>query len=360
MVCPATKLAGKDMISTQEWTKEGLDTVLAIADRLKEMWACGHMPHILDRKTLFMMFYNSSLRTRNSFEVGMTQLGGHAQFLDSSNSYVPIDAIESAPGRERVKDTAQVLDRYGEGLAIRVFGKPVNMVYGAGNQMIRNFAKYCSIPVLDMDCDMYHPHQALCDLMTLREKFGPHNLKGKKFVMSWATAPSPWKPLAVAHSNIELMTRYDMDVTVAYPKEFPLDERILKNAKENAEECGRTFEIVHDMDEAFEGADVVYPKGWTSINYLPTLKDPTKKPDEEKIMSLLKKYEVEKSWTCNADRMKKTNNAYYMHCLPADVRDGWEVTPEVIDGPRSIVIDEAENRLHVQKGVLAAVLGGRV
>jgi N-acetylornithine carbamoyltransferase len=359
MVAPKTKLFGKDFITTQEWEKGELDTILAIADQLKTMWSYGYMPRILDRKTLFMLFYNSSLRTRNSFEANMTELGGHAHFLDASTSYMPVLGNESVitpegKSRERVKDAAGVLDRMGHALAIRIFGAPAGHVYGAANGLIREFADLCTIPVIDMDCDMYHPCQAMADLMTIREHVGPSNLKGKKFVMSWADAPSPWKPLAVAHSATLLMTRYGLDVTLAYPKEFHLDPKIEQQAKENAEKNGSEFEVVNDMEEAFEGADIVYPKGWTSIDYLPPK---TKEPNIDKIKELLNKYRG--TWTCDAEKMKKTNNAYYMHCLPADVKPGYEVTPEVIDGPKSIVTDEAENRLHAQRGILAATMGGR-
>ena len=340
----------KDFITTQEWGKEDLKTALRQAEQIKKRYYGGETLDTLDDKTLFMLFYNPSLRTRNSFESGMTQLGGHAHFLDASTSYIPYPGeetlvLEEGETRERVKDSANVLDRYGDGIAIRCFGEAIDYNYGEGNRMLRSFAEHTSKPVINMEDDKYHPNQAMADLLTLKEKIGLEELKGKKFVMSWAKAPSPWKPLSVPHSLILLMSRFGANVTAAYPEEFALDPEVEEQAKVNAEKNGMEFEVVNDMEEAFVDADIVYPKSWHSLEYVPPKTD---EPQMDELVEVQKQYD----WTCDEELMERTNDAYYMHCLPADVRDDLEVSKEVIDGENSIVYDEAENRLHAQKGIL--------
>lgn len=324
-------LRGKHFITTQEWTREELEMVLDVAWDLKKLFALGVPHRYLQDKTLFMMFFEQSTRTRNSFEAGMTQLGGHAHDLTP-------DKLQISHG-EAAKDTAMVLSRYGHGIAIR------NCFFGIGNKYIREVAKWSSVPVFNMQCDIYHPCQALGDLMTIKEKFS-NELRGRKFVISWAYAPSYMKPMSVPQSLILLMTRFGMDVTLAHPPEFKLMPEILKQAEENARQAGVKFEVVHDMDAAFEGAHVVYPKSWGALMTT---------QDKDESMAIAKKYT---DWICDERRMKLTApGSIYMHCLPAD--RGYEVTDEVIDGPHSVVFDEAENRLHVEKALLALCMGGR-
>ncbi|MBI2264510.1 MAG: ornithine carbamoyltransferase [Armatimonadetes bacterium] len=331
-----TLFRGKHFITDQEWTREELDTVFDVAFDLKKRFALGEPHRLLADKTLFMMFFEQSTRTRNSFEAGMTQLGGHAHDLTP-------DKMQISHG-ETALDTAKVLSRYGHGISIR------NCFFEIGNAYIREIARHASVPIFNMQCDIYHPCQAMGDLMTIFEKFG-RNLRGKKFVMSWAYAPSYTKPMSVPQSLVLLMTRFGMDVTLAHPKEFYLMPSILEETKENARKAGVKFEVVHDMDVAFEGAHVLYPKSWGCLQYL---KDQNI-TDKEQSMAISKKYT---DWICDSRRMGLTaRDSIYMHCLPAD--RGNEVTDEVIDGPHSIVFDEAENRLHVQKALMALSMGGR-
>jgi len=352
-----TQFRGKDFITTQEWSEEELETVFEVALDLKRKFAMGEPHEYLRGKTLFMIFYNPSLRTRNSFEAGMTQLGGHAHYLAPEKIYTPtLGPEETKSGklieetRERISDTARVLSRYGHAISIRIFGEPTKWVYGFGNRVIREFAYWADIPVINMECDMYHPCQAMADVLTLKEKLG--KLEGKKFVMSWAYSPSPWKPVSVPQSLVLLPTRYGMDVVLAHPEGLELDPKIIELAKKNAEESGGSFEISYDMNEAFEGADVVYPKSWTSIKFLPPQ---TEKPNFDAIKEI---FEKNRDWICTQEKLDLCNkHVLYMHCLPAD--RGYEVTDEVIDGPHSVVFDEAENRLHVQKAIMLLVMGGR-
>ncbi|MGB9660830.1 MAG: ornithine carbamoyltransferase [Moorellaceae bacterium] len=325
-------LRGKHFITTQEWTKEELEMVFSLAERLKQEFATGQLhDHILRAKTLFMIFFDNSTRTRNSFEAGMTQLGGHAHDLSP-------DRLQISHG-ENAKDTAMVLSRFGHGIAIR------HCTYGEGNKYLREVAKYASVPVINMQCDMYHPCQILADYMTIRERFG-RNTRGLKLVVSWTSAPRYVRPLSVPQSLILMMPRFGIDVTLAHPPEFELMPEIVAQAKKNAEEAGVKFEIVDDMEYAFKDADIVIPKSWGPLVHT---------QDKEEGIKLIKKYP---QWICDARMMRLAKkHAIYMHPLPAD--RGFEVTDEVIDGPQSVVYDEAENRLHVQKALLALVMGGR-
>ncbi len=331
-----TLLRGRHFLSDQEWTVEELETLLDVAHDLKRRFALGEPHRLLQDKTLFMIFFDKSTRTRNSFEAGMTQLGGHAH--DLSPDKMQISAGETA------LDTAKVLSRYGHGIAVRFCN------YREGHAYLREVSRHASIPVFNMQCDRYHPCQAVGDLMTIREKLGA-DLRGKKFVMSWAYGPAYMRPMSVPQSLIALMARLGMDVTLAHPPEFYLMPEIVEQARQNAAASGGKFEIVNDMDAAFEGAHVVYPKSWGCLEHLRDKK--IKNPEQSSHIG--EKY---KSWICDERRMGHTSKgSLYMHCLPAD--RGFEVSNEVIDGPHSIVYDQAENRLHAQKALLALTMGGR-
>ncbi|RJQ06226.1 MAG: ornithine carbamoyltransferase [Bacillota bacterium] len=323
-----TTLKGKHCITLQEWTREEIDTVLDLALDLKRQKALGIPHHLLKDKTFFMLFFEESTRTRNAFEAGMTQLGGHAHWLTPAATQ--IDHGETA------KDTVEVLARYGDGIGIR------NCTLGTGNAYMREMARHARIPVINMQCDIYHPTQALADILTIKEKF-PGDLSGRKFVMSWTYAPRYVRPLSMPQSLVMLMTRYGMDVTLAHPPEFRLMPDILKQAEVNARQAGVKFEYVDDMDEAFKDADIVYAKSWGAMMHT---------PDEREALDLIERYP---GWVCDQRRMGLTKpGSIYMHCMPAD--RGVEVTDEVMDGPHSVLYDQAENRLHAHKALMALTM----
>jgi N-acetylornithine carbamoyltransferase len=341
---------GRDFITDMEWSREELDQILDLALDLKRRFAIGELhDHILRAKTLFMIFYNQSLRTRNSFEAGMTQLGGHAHYLDPSKIYTPaLAGREVAYATERVSDVARTLSRMGDAIAIRCYGDPVDWEYGGANEMIREFARWADIPVLNMECDKYHPFQALADVLTVKEKFG--TFQGVKFVMSWAYSPSVHKPRAVPQSAITMATKMGMEVVLAHPEGMELDPEVLIACEDYAERYGGSFRVSYDMREAMEGAHVVYPKAWCAV---PIFQPPIGDADPKRTQEI---FDLNKDWICNADLMKIAHrDAIYMHCLPCD--RGFEVTDDVIDGPQSAAFDEAENRLHVQKAVMSLVMG---
>jgi ornithine carbamoyltransferase len=341
----STTLRGRDFITWLEFSRDEMEAMLDASHDLKRKFIRREPHKVLDGQTLHMLFYNTSLRTRNSFEAGMTQLGGHAHFLQPGAVYTPaLKGEEVAYSTERISDVARVLAEMGDAIAIRIYGKPTGWQYGKGNRIVREFAEWSKVPVINMEDDVYHPCQALADVMTMQEKLG-HNLQGKKFVMSWAYSGSVAKPLAVPQSAIVSAAMMGMDVTLAHPKGLDLDPNILEATRNLAKKNGGAFRISHDMDESFKDAVVVYPKAWTS--------QPTDGGawDEGKAKDI---FEANKHWICTSEKMALTNDAIYMHCLPAD-RD-MEVTDEVIDGPQSVIIEEAANRLHAQKGMMALIM----
>jgi ornithine carbamoyltransferase len=329
-------LHGKHWVKPElDWKREELDTVLEVSFDLKRKFARGEPHKLLDGKTLFMMFYAASTRTRNSFEAGMTQLGGHAHFISTEGSWI---------GVEDVRDTAAVLSRYGHGIGVRYC--PAGVEYGEAHKIIEAYSKNSIVPVINMEDDTFHPCQGMADLMTVKEKL--RKFEGKKFVMSWAYNPRR-PPVAVATTNILFMTRFGMDVTLAHPPDFDLEPKMIEQAKKNAEENGSEFTITNDMKEAFEGADVVYPKNWGSWKHLraDNLKGELESQHRDKF----------KDWICDQEKIDLCKKSViYMHCMPA--KRGNEVTDEVIDGPHSVTLDQAENRLHAQKGIMALTMGG--
>jgi ornithine carbamoyltransferase len=322
-------LRGRDYIETLDWTTEEIDEAIAFAGELKERFKRGERHRLLSDKTLFMLFFDKSTRTRNAFEAGMTQLGGHAHFLDA-------DKTQVAHG-ESPKDMGVILSRYGHGLAIRH-----DLIPYEGNAFMREVARWAEVPVINLQCDVDHPTQTLADLMTLREKRGD-DLRGLRVAVSWAYAPSYAKPLSVPQGLISLLPRFGMDVVLAHPPGFDLMPEVRARAEEAASQGGGTLAYTDHMDAAFEAADVVYPKSWGRLDLF---------LDEAAALADAKRYT---DWICDERRMSLANeHALYMHCLPAD--RGYEVTDEVIDGPNSVVYDEAENRMHSGKALMALTM----
>ena len=323
-----TFLRGRNLISDLDFSKEEVETLLDLAWDLKRKRAIGEPHPYLRDKTLGLLFFFSSTRTRCSFEAGMAQLGGHAAFIESRTTQISHG--------DTAKEIGEILGRYFDGIAIR------HCDWKEGNQYINWVAEASRVPVLSMQDDIYHPFQCLADLMTIQEKKG-RDLRRKKIVVSWAYASSYLKPISVPQSLILQMPRFGMDVTLAYPEEFMLMPDIVEEAKAQARKFGTGFEIVHDMKAGFRDADVVYAKSWGPLLT-------TEDPDEGKVLQ--DKYQ---DWITDAEKMKLASpDALYMHPLPADREI--EVTNEVMDGPQSVVFDQAENRLHVQKAAMALTM----
>lgn len=326
-----TIFRGKHFITLEEWSKEQIETLLDVSYDLKRDFAMDRPTDYLPRKTVFLMFFEQSTRTRNSMEAGITQLGGHAHFLDTSN-------MQIAHG-EVAKDTAVILSRMGHAIACR------NCFWKQGNAYLREMAAAATVPIINMQDDLYHPLQAIADLMTIQEKRG-RNTRNLKVSVIWAYATTHKKPISVPLSQVLLFPRFGIDVTLAYPKGYELPDWVIDKARLNAAANGGSLTITHDQDEAYRGADVVIPKNWG--NWVTN-------ESTAVIDSLL---EANKAWKCTEQRMALTaSDSLYMHALPADRVN--EVEDAVIDGPHSAIYDEAENRLHTAKAVMALTMGGR-
>ncbi len=323
-----TFLHGRDLIGDLDFSKEEVETVMEVAFDLKRKRALNEPHAYLRDKVLAMLFFFSSTRTRGSFEAGMAQLGGHAAFIDSKTTQI---AHGDTP-----KEIGEIFGRYFDGIAIR------HVDWGSGNKYLNDVAKSSRVPVLNMQCEIYHPFQILADLMTILEKKG-RDLRRKKMVVSWAYAASYQKPISVPQSLVLQMPRFGMDVVLAHPPEFKLMPEIMDQAREQARKYGAGFEVVENMDEAFKDADILYAKSWGPLVHT---------ADANESARIIDKY---KDWITDERRLKLAKpDAIYMHPLPAD--RNIEVTDAVIDGPNSVVYDEAENRMHVQKAVMALTM----
>ena len=326
-----SNLRRRVLIGDLDFSKEEVGTVLDVAFDLKRKRALNEPHAYLRDKVLAMLFFFSSTRTRGSFEAGMAQLGGHAAFIESKTTQI---AHGDTP-----KEIGEIYGRYFDGIAIR------HCDWGVGNDYLNGVAQASRAPVLNMQCDVYHPFQCLADLMTIIEKKG-RDLRRKKMVVSWAYAASYQKPLSVPQSLILQMPRFGLDVVLAHPPEFVLMPEIMQQAHEQARKFGTSFEVISDpdgMDEAFRDADVIYAKSWGALVHT---------SDPEQGAGIIQKYT---HWITDEARMALAKpDAIYMHPLPAD--RNIEVTDGVLEGPNSVVYDEAENRLHAQKAVMALTL----
>src|SRR5512132_184553 len=243
-----TDLRRRDLIGDLDFSREEVETVLDVAFDLKRKRALGEPHALLRDKTLAMLFFYSSTRTRGSFEAGMAQRGGHAAFIESQTTQI---AHGDTP-----KEIGEIFGRYFDGIAIR------HVDWGIGNKYLNDVAKASRVPVLNMQCEVYHPFQILADLMTIIEKKG-RDLRKKKMVVSWAYAASYQKPMSVPQSLVLQMPRFGMDVVLAHPPEFRLMPEVMAQAEEQAKKFGAGFEVISDkdgMEKAFKDADVIYAK----------------------------------------------------------------------------------------------------
>ncbi len=334
-------LAGRDLITTQEWSIEELNETLKLARNLKSKYrrGRGNVPPLLRNKTFFMLFYAPSTRTRAAFEAGMTYLGGHAQYIDVSTTRL---GAGEAP-----KDVAKMYEKYGHGLGIRILDSAIDYVYGAGVSVVREYAKHSEIPVINMACCTYHPTQGLADLMTVQESLG--KVRGKKYVIMWGYAKS-FRGRCSIQEEALIMPRFGMDVALAHPPGFEIDPKIVEEAKSNAAESGGGFQVSNDLYSALEGAHAVFPRNWASNELL---KVGATKFGKEREIELHEKY---RGWTLTQDLLDNMDRkAIVTHVLP--VLRGEEATDEVMDGRQSVIYPQAENGMYTKMAVLAVTMG---
>lgn len=306
-------LKGKHLVWLADWSREEIETVLETAWKMKADFYAGIRPQPLYGKTLAMIFSKPSTRTRVSFEVAMTQLGGHALYLGAND-------LQLGRG-ETIADTAQVISRYCDGIMIRTFS----------HDDVVELAKYSRVPVINGLTDLVHPVQILADLMTIKEKFG--YLAGLKLAFVGDGNN-------VAHSLMVGGAKMGMEVRVVCAKGYEPNQDIFRTAERAASLSGGKVVVTNDLDEGVRDVDIVYTDVWTSMG---------QEKEREQRLATLRPYQV------NKELMEKTGkDSLFMHCLPA--HRGEEVTADVADGPRSVIFDEAENRLHAQKALLALVM----
>ncbi|MDQ7824503.1 MAG: ornithine carbamoyltransferase [Candidatus Eremiobacteraeota bacterium] len=332
-------MKGKDLITTQEWTRDELDHVLKLAKDMKKKRFAPEYTELLKHRTFFMFFYNPSVRTRQSFECAATELGGHAQFLEPKTMRLKT----ATTAGETVEDAAKVMNRYACGIGIRILEDKI-AAYGEGDDLLREYAKWSEIPILSMAHDKFHPCQGLADMMGIQEHLG-ENLQGKKILIAWGHGALARSWCSVQEAML-ICSRFGMDVTLAHPEGYDLDPEVIKHTQHNCKEQNSKFEITHDPVAGYKGAHVVYSRNWMSPNAYQN-GEFNKQGDIEKALRYTE-------WICDADKMKHSENALYTHPMPID--RGHEVTDEVASGPRSIIYDVAENRLHVQKAIMALTM----
>ncbi len=332
----------RDFLDTAAWAPDAIDDVLDLADRVK----AGQITGGLERKVLAMIFMDPSLRTRASFETAMFLHGGHAFVLEPGRSSwqleIEVGAVMEGIGVEHVIDAARVLGRYADAVAVRSFPRGIDWASEREDRVIHNFARYCDKPVINMESVRRHPCQGLADALTLRERLG--SPRGKKFVLQWAWHPKAL-PTAVPASAILAAAHLGMAITVAHPEGFDLDAEDVATATALAKSRGGSLAVTRDRKAALAGADAVYVKAWGALAH-------HSRPDQERQLRL-----PHRDWrmTEAAQRLTGSGQGIVLHCLP--VRRNVEIDDAVLDGPHSAVVDQAENRLHVQRALLLHLLG---
>jgi len=284
------------------------------------------------------VFFNPSLRTRASMQVGIYELGGNAVVLEPGGTSWTLEhregSVMDGDKTEHVAEFVRVLERYCVAIGVRTFASLKNWEEERTDPILNAFAKYASVPIINLESAMHHPCQSLADMLTIREKLGAGR---KRVVLTWAWHPKPL-PMAVPNSFALAAAQMGHDLVIAHPPGYDLDEELIKT-------LGPNVEITNDIDAAFTGADVIYAKSWGAKQFYGN-------SDQD----LATRAQYRSKWIVDEEKMARTNDAIFMHCLP--VRRNVIVTDGVIDSPASVVIDEAENRLHVQKATLARLLGG--
>lgn len=332
----------RDYLAMEDWSAESIDRLLELAGRVKR----GEVSGGLERKVLAMVFMDPSLRTRSSFETAMFLHGGHGLVLEPGKGSWTLETehgtVMDGTSVEHVVEAARVLGRYADALAVRVFPKGKSWDIEREDRTIRDFADYCEKPVINLESTRRHPCQGLADAMTLREKLGEP--RGKKFVLSWAWHPKAL-PTAVPASAAIAAARLGMNVVIARPIGYNLDPDDMAAVARVAGESGGSVSVSADMDASLEGADAVYVKAWGSLESFG-------RPEEEAELR-----RPHRGWRLTADRLRQTREgaAIVMHCLP--VRRNVEIDDAVLDGPNSVVVDQAENRLHAQRALLLELIG---
>ena len=329
-----------DFLSTANLNRERLDQLIESAMRFKRG---ENQSKALTGKSVALVFFNPSLRTRASMQVGTYELGGNAVVLEPGGTSWTLEhregVVMDSDKTEHVAEFVRVLGRCCVAIGVRTFAALKNWEEERADPILNAFAKYSEVPIINLESAMHHPCQALADMMTIREKLGAGR---KKVLLTWAWHPKPL-PMAVPNSFALAAAQTGHDLTIANPKGYELDDELMETIRERATQSGGKVNVSNDVEAAFENVEVVYAKSWGSKNFYGA---------SEK--DIAERAQYRDKWIVDETRMARTNSAIFMHCLP--VRRNVIVTDGVIDSPSSVVIDEAENRLHVQKAILRELI----
>ena len=330
----------RHFLSTQDWSAEALGALLDLADRLK----AEPINDRLAGRSIALLFLNPSLRTRTSFQLGMQQMGGIAIVLEPGKDAWGVEfepgVVMDGEAEEHIAEVAGVLSRYVDLIGIRAFPKFQDWCLDRTDHVIRALAEHADVPVINMET-IVHPCQELALMQTLRERLG--EVRKRKMLLTWTWHPRPLNT-AVANSALLIGTKFGLDVTLLCPEEaYLLDEQFMDAARANARASGGSLQVSHDIEAAYDGAEVVYAKSWGALPHYG-------RPEEE--WALRRKY---RHFIVDEEKMARTDSAVFSHCLP--LRRNVKATDGVMDAEYCVAIDEAENRLHVQKAIMLTLLG---
>ena len=345
-------LLGRSLLVTHDWSTDDLETLLSVAERFESLDRAGTRVPFLAGELAYAMFFDNSTRTKSAWAGAAARLGMHPIIVDGSSTQVSHG--------ETAEETGAMLGMNAHALGVRH-----DLILGEGNTFMRDVQRGIdtylaatndprSVPVVNLQCDIDHPTQALADLMWMREHFGG-SVAGRRITMSWAYSPSYAKPLSVPQGVVSLLTRFGAHVTLAHPPGYELLDEPLAWAAEGAAASGGSFRITHDMDDGFAGAQAVYPKSWGPQTEMRERVAANQAGDTAAMREIeqraLARNAEHRSWICDERRMALTDDALYLHCLPADI--GAEVTPAVMDRFRVAVGREANKKLYVIMALLA-------
>lgn len=329
-----------NFLTTADLTKVALEQLIQSALRFKRG---DDQSKPLGGRSVALVFFNPSLRTRASMQVGVYELGGNAVVLEPGGTSWTLEHREGvlmdADKTEHVAEFVRVLGRYAAAIGVRTFAALQNWDEERTDPILSAFAKYSEVPVINLESAMHHPCQATADMMTIREKLGEGR---KKILLTWAWHPKPL-PMAVPNSFALAAAQMGHDLVIANPAGYDLDDELLGTIRQQAVAAGGSVRLTSDVETGFEGVEVVYAKSWGSKAFYGA-------PEKD----VAERAEYRGKWIVDEQKMARTDSALFMHCLP--VRRNVIVSDAVIDSAASVVIDEAENRLHVQKAIMAKLL----
>jgi N-acetylornithine carbamoyltransferase len=331
----------KNFLTTSELPRQELNHLIDSALRFKS-GVDNSKP--LAGKSVALVFFNPSLRTRASMQVGIYELGGHAVVLEPGGTSWTLEhregAVMDSDKTEHVAEFVRVLGRYCAAIGVRTFAALKNWDEERTDPILNAFAKYSEAPIINLESAMHHPCQALADMMTIQEKLGAAR---KRVVLTWAWHPKPL-PMAVPNSFALAAAQMGHNLVIAHPAGYELDEELIETITQRAAAAGGGVQVTRNIDAAFDGAEVIYAKSWGAKQFYGF-------PEKE----IAERAQYREKWIVDEQKMSRTNRGVFMHCLP--VRRNVIVSDAVIDSPASVVIDEAENRLHMQKAIMASLLG---